>query len=55
MPSIPPDGLPSYRLITGKDDANFCRRISEQLALGCQLYGSPNVTFDAALGRVTGR
>jgi len=52
MPPIPPDGLPIYRLITGKDDASFCRRISEQLALGYQLYGSPSVTFDAALGHV---
>ncbi|MBV4533870.1 DUF1737 domain-containing protein [Pseudomonas sp. SWRI107] len=52
MPSIPPDGLPVYRLITGKDDASFCWRISEQLALGYQLYGSPSVTFDATLGHV---
>ncbi len=41
----PNDGLP-YRLITGKDDANFCRRISEALALGYKLYGSPSCTFN---------
>ncbi|PIK70067.1 DUF1737 domain-containing protein [Methylobacterium frigidaeris] len=35
-----------YRLITGKDDASFCRRISEALALGYRLYGSPSCTFN---------
>ncbi|WP_410215270.1 DUF1737 domain-containing protein, partial [Klebsiella quasipneumoniae] len=24
----PPDGLPRYRLLTGKDDAKFCHRVS---------------------------
>jgi hypothetical protein len=42
----PPDGLPRYRLLTGPDDAAFCRRVSEALALGYQLYGSPAATFD---------
>ena len=42
----PPDGLPTYRLLTGKDDAAFCRRISEAVALGYKLYGSPSATFD---------
>jgi len=42
----PPDGLPTYRLLTGPDDASFCRRVSEALALGYQLYGSPAVTFN---------
>lgn len=42
----PPDGLPRYRLLTGKDDADFCRRVSEALDLGYELYGSPSVTFD---------
>lgn len=41
-----PDGLPAYRLLTGKDDAEFCRRVSEALALGYLLYGSPAATFD---------
>lgn len=44
----PPDGLPRYRLLTGKDDAAFCRRVSEALALGYQLYGSPAATFNGA-------
>lgn len=42
----PPDGLPAYRLLTGKDDASFCRRVSEALALGYALYGSPAATFN---------
>ena len=44
--NAPPDGLPAYRLLTGPDDAAFCRRVSEALALGYKLYGSPAVTFD---------
>ena len=35
-----------YRLITGPDDAEFCRRISALLAEGYELYGSPCVTFN---------
>ena len=46
MQTSPPDGLPVYRLLTGKDDAAFCRRVSEALALGYQLYGSPAATFN---------
>jgi hypothetical protein len=42
----PPEGLPEYRLFTGIDDAGFCRRVSEALALGYQLYGSPAATFN---------
>lgn len=42
----PPDGLPTYRLLTGKDDAAFCRRVSEAVALGYKLYGSPSATFN---------
>ncbi|HTV95462.1 MAG TPA: DUF1737 domain-containing protein [Steroidobacteraceae bacterium] len=42
----PPEGLPQYRLLTGKDDADFCRRVSDALALGYQLYGSPAATFN---------
>jgi hypothetical protein len=46
MHKAPPDGLPRYRLITGKDDAQFCQRISEALAIGYTLYGSPAATFN---------
>jgi hypothetical protein len=42
----PPDGLPVYRLLTGPDDAAFCRRVSEALALGYELHGSPAATFN---------
>lgn len=35
-----------YRLITGKDDANFCKRISRLLDEGYKLYGSPSCTFN---------
>ncbi|WP_457281622.1 DUF1737 domain-containing protein [Polaromonas sp. P5_D5] len=44
--TTPPDGLPTYRLLTGPDDASFCRRVSEALALGYELYGSPAATFN---------
>lgn len=35
-----------YRLITGKDDATFCQRISTLLDEGYMLYGSPSATFN---------
>jgi len=44
--ATPPDDLPVYRLLTGPDDAAFCRRVSEALALGYRLYGSPAAAFD---------
>lgn len=42
----PPEGLPRYRVLTGPDDATFCRRVSEALDLGWRLYEGPAVTFD---------
>ena len=42
----PPGGLPTYRILTGPDDDAFCRRVSEALALGYKLYGSPAAAFD---------
>jgi predicted enzyme related to lactoylglutathione lyase len=44
--SSPPDGLPTYRLLTGPDDAAFCHRVSDALALGYRLHGSPAATFN---------
>ena len=41
-----PNDLPIYRILTGPDDDRFCRRVSEALALGYVLYGSPAATFD---------
>jgi hypothetical protein len=46
MSNLPPDGLPGYRLLTGPDDASFCRRVSAALDQGYLLYGSPTVTFN---------
>ncbi len=46
MHSTPPNDLPTYRLLTGPDDAVFCRRVSEALAMGYVLYGSPAATFN---------
>ncbi|MFD0556471.1 hypothetical protein FB566_1712 [Stackebrandtia endophytica] len=42
----PPDGLPRYRVLTGPDDAGFCRRVSEALDLGYHLYEGPSAAFD---------
>jgi hypothetical protein len=42
----PPDGLPMYRVLTGPDDAAFCHRVSQAIALGYLLYGSPAATFN---------
>ncbi|MFI2235205.1 DUF1737 domain-containing protein [Streptomyces chrestomyceticus] len=43
-PSTPPDGMPVYRVLTGPDDATFCHRVSEMLALGYELHSGPTVT-----------
>ena len=43
----PPDGLPIYRLLTGPDDAEFCRRVSDALGMGYVLYGPPTMTYDS--------
>ena len=44
--SAPPKGLPTYRILTGPDDAAFCHRVSDALAMGYLLYGSPAATFN---------
>ncbi|MGC0154311.1 DUF1737 domain-containing protein [Chromobacterium vaccinii] len=44
--SAPPDGMPACRLLTGPDDSAFCKRVSEALALGYRLYGSPAAAFN---------
>ena len=44
--SAPPDGLPAYRVLTGPDDAEFCHRVSEAIALGYRLHGGPALTFN---------
>ncbi len=42
----PPNGLPRYRLLTGADDEAFCRRVSQTLELGYELYGDPAISLD---------
>ncbi|MFK7091266.1 DUF1737 domain-containing protein [Chromobacterium violaceum] len=44
--SVPPDGLPAYRLLTGPDDSAFCKWVSEALAQDYRLHGSPAATFN---------
>ena len=44
-----PDDRPTYRLLTGKDDRAFCERVSEALAQGWRLYGSPSMTWDGGM------
>ena len=44
--SNPPENRLRYRLLTGPDDVSFCRRVSEALEMGYQLYGSPAMAFD---------
>lgn len=35
-----------YRVLTGPDDAEFCRRVSALLEDGYELHGSPSLTHD---------
>ncbi len=35
-----------YRLLTGTDDQTFCEKVSQALAEGYVLYGSPAITND---------
>ncbi|MEH6453391.1 MAG: DUF1737 domain-containing protein [Psychromonas sp.] len=35
-----------YKLISGKDDAEFCARITQLLEQGYELYGSPALAFN---------
>jgi len=46
MTNDPPNGLSKYRLLTGPDDASFCKKVSDTIALGYKLYGSPSATFN---------
>jgi hypothetical protein len=46
MSDRPPEGLPTYRILTGPDDAAFCRRVSAALEQGYLLHGSPSTTFN---------
>lgn len=46
MPSTPPDGRKPYRCLTGPDDQHFCQRVSDALAEGWALHGSPTLAYD---------
>lgn len=35
-----------YRYLTGKDDVNFCARVTKALNEGYELYGSPTMSFN---------
>ncbi|MGH1490765.1 MAG: DUF1737 domain-containing protein [Acidimicrobiales bacterium] len=35
-----------YRVLTGPDTEEFCKRISDALDDGYQLHGSPAITYD---------
>jgi len=45
MSDVSQDKL-AYRLMTGPDDRSFCERVSQALADGYELYGSPSITFN---------
>ncbi len=39
-----------YRLLTGDDTSAFCHKVSDALAKGWSLHGSPAYAFDEANG-----
>ncbi|TMV10211.1 DUF1737 domain-containing protein [Ruegeria sediminis] len=39
-----------YRLLTEEDTSAFCHKVTDALAKGWELYGSPSYAFDAAKG-----
>ncbi|MEI6895938.1 MAG: DUF1737 domain-containing protein [Psychromonas sp.] len=41
-----PQSTPQYKLVTGKDDAEFCQRITTLLTEGYELYGSPSIAYN---------
>jgi len=41
-----PNSIDNYKMITGKDDSEFCRRITQLLSEGYELYGSPTMAFN---------
>ncbi len=42
----------AYRLLTEDDTAAFCHKVTEALAKGWRLHGSPSMTFDPKRGVV---
>ena len=41
-----------YRFLTGPDDRSFCDRVTEAINEGWELFGDPQLTFDAVKGHV---
>jgi hypothetical protein len=39
-----------YRLLTGEDSSAFCHKVSDALAKGWVLHGSPSMAHDPATG-----
>lgn len=39
-----------YRLLTEDDTSEFCHKVSDAIAKGWVLHGSPTMAFDAARG-----
>jgi len=39
-----------YRFLSEEDTSAFCHKVSDALAKGWELYGSPTQTWDAAAG-----
>lgn len=39
-----------YRLLTEDDTSAFCHKVSDALAKGWQLHGSPSICFDSGRG-----
>jgi len=42
--------MKGYRLITDDDTVEFCKRVTEALSNGWELYGEPKMTFDSKRG-----
>ena len=42
----------AYRLLTGPDDSAFCHKVTEALAKGWRLHGSPAYAYDQASGEM---
>ena len=40
----------AYRLLTGEDSSVFCHKVTEALAKGWQLHGSPAYAHDPQTG-----
>ena len=40
----------NYVLLSGRDDADFCQRVSDRMDQGYELYGSPAMTFNVLRG-----